>query len=156
MRDDSRLVLEAMADRLLEISRTLNSIEQTLRPKGKAVAIEIYFDTLTGPVKARDMGKKVLVPGEKATGKISITDAQGNPAKVDGIPAYSLTDDSMGVVEAAADGLTFSFTSSGKVGSCLLQVRADADLSGAVEELLGEGEIEVVSGKAVKVELAFD
>ena len=60
---------------------------------------------------------------------LDILDAKGNPAKVDGAPAWALTDPTFGALEVAEDG----------------------DLGEGVKQILGELDVEVLGGEAVVV-----
>lgn len=85
---------------------------------------------------------------------LSILDAQGNQAKVDGKPAWSLTDEAMGKLEVNEDGMGALLTPAGKVADFKVQVKVDADLGEGVKELLGELDISLISGEAVTVALS--
>ncbi len=84
---------------------------------------------------------------------VEFKDKFGNAAKVDGKPAWALTDASFGTVEAADDGLSAVFTPAGKAGEALLQVNADADLGEGVKAILGELAVTLLPGDAETVSI---
>lgn len=86
--------------------------------------------------------------------KIAPVDKFGNPAKVDGAPAWSLTDPALGALVADADGMGATFTPAGAVGSLAVQVNADADLGEGVKTLAGELPVELLAGEAVAVNVS--
>ncbi len=85
---------------------------------------------------------------------IAIKDRLGNDAKVDGIPAWALTDESLGKIEVAADGMSATLIPGDVTGACKLQVKADADLGAGVKEIVGELDIEFIGGDAVTISIA--
>ena len=85
---------------------------------------------------------------------IVIVDSQGNPASVDGVPAWSLTDTSKGAIVASADGMSAEFTPSGSLGEVSVEVSADADLGVGVINILGSLPISIFSGQAVSIQLS--
>lgn len=85
---------------------------------------------------------------------LSITDKAGNPASVDGIPAWSLSDSSLGAIEASSDGMAAVFTPAGKLGDLQVQVSADADLGAGVNTIIGALAVTIAGGDAAVVTLA--
>ena len=71
-------------------------------------------------------------------------DKFGNPTGAfDSVPVWSLSDDTLGVANASADGLSAVVVPSGKEGTCTLQVLASADgkqLSGSLALVLIAGD----------------
>lgn len=96
------------------------------------------------------------LPDDKVvSASVSFTDAKGNAAKVDGVPAWSV--DPAGVVDlaVAADGLSAVVSPSGPLGSAQISVVADADLGSGVVPLTLLGTVEVVAGTAVSGAVNF-
>lgn len=79
----------------------------------------------------------------------SFVDAKGNAATVDGVPAWALEGDPIGTVTPAADGLSAVIDLNGTLGKAQLSVRADADKTSEIRELVLTAEIEIVAGEAV-------
>lgn len=84
---------------------------------------------------------------------VEFKDAKGNPAKVDGVPAWATDNSDVLALEPAADGLSCNVKAAGVIGTAKVQVSADADLGAGVELVIGTLEIEVVAGKAATVVL---
>lgn len=78
---------------------------------------------------------------------IVITDRKGNPAKVDGIPAWTTSNADVASVEPADDGMSAT-VKAGIPGDATIAVSADADLGAGVTELAGTADITVVPGAA--------
>lgn len=85
---------------------------------------------------------------------IGITDKAGNPAAVDGAPAWSLTDPSLGSLDVAGDGMSAAFTPAGKTGELKVQVSADADLGAGVKQIVGELDLQITGGDAATIALS--
>lgn len=82
---------------------------------------------------------------------IAIADLKGNPAKVDGVPQWALSDSSLALLEVAEDGMSAMVVPVGPLGLVKVQVKADADLGEGVKELLGEMDVEMIAGEAVSL-----
>ena len=87
----------------------------------------------------------------------SITDNSGNPAKIDGLPDWSVAPDGVVALAVAEDGMSVVVTAEDiNVGgdeepdfeAALLTVRVDADLGEGVRELVGTLEFQVIAGEA--------
>lgn len=79
----------------------------------------------------------------------SFVNAKGNPATVDGTPTWALDGDPIGSVSAGGDGLSAVVSLNGTLGTAQLSVRADADKSTGIRELILTADIEIVPGEAV-------
>lgn len=95
-----------------------------------------------------------LKVSQKLPFSIAIKDKGGNPALVDGAPVWSLTDPSLGSFEVAADGMTALLSATGPLGSCMVQVLADADLGDGQQDLLGEYPVDFVAGDAATIAIS--
>lgn len=84
---------------------------------------------------------------------ISIKTAKGKPAKVDGAPKWEVTDEAVGSLEVADDGMSALFKAKAE-GNCSINVEADADLGEGVKKLMGSLDINVVGDEAAIVEIA--
>ena len=87
--------------------------------------------------------------GQKIKLSINPVDAFGNAAKVDGVPAWSLSDDILAALEVHPFGLETILTSLGPVGSVKVSVTADADLTDGVRSLIGDVVVDIEAGEAV-------
>lgn len=70
---------------------------------------------------------------------LTITDAAGNPAGVDGVPAWASSDETVLSVVAAADGMS-AIVSAVAVGTARVTVTADADLTTGIVTITGVSE----------------
>lgn len=86
---------------------------------------------------------------------IAITDAEGNPATVQGAPTWESSDTNVATVTPADDGLSavISSVEGGALGSATVTVRADADLGDGVKEITGEILVDVIASDATGVVL---
>jgi hypothetical protein len=117
-------------------------------------ATNVFFYLIRGDGSQIKIMNKIIKSGEKFAVALSAEDKNGNPAALDGAPAWSLTDDTIGALVVAEDGMSAQFQSAAKVGTCTIQVHADADLGEGVKDLLGELEVIVMPGEAVKITLS--
>ena len=84
---------------------------------------------------------------------VDFKDNKGNPAKVDGAPAWATDNPAILTLEPAADGLSCVVKSTGVVGTATVQMTADADLGAGTKALLGTLEVEVTAREATSVAL---
>lgn len=85
-----------------------------------------------------------------ATLSIAPVDAKGNPAPIDGIPAWTTADFRLLDLIPSADGLSVQVRPVGPLAAGVqVTVTADADLGEGVETLIGMIEVDIVGGKAV-------
>lgn len=90
----------------------------------------------------------LITTTQKATLTLDPRDAKGNPAKLDGIPEWSVADTSVATVEVGPGGLTATVVAVA-VGSTQVNVKADARIGPEVKELAGVLEVQVSSAEAV-------
>jgi hypothetical protein len=88
---------------------------------------------------------------QKCDLSIQIVDAKGNAAPVDGAPVWSSSDESVATVAAAADGMSAVVTAAGALGTCQVNVGADADLGTGVTTITGTLDVSVVASQATTV-----
>lgn len=79
--------------------------------------------------------------------------AAGNPAHIDDIPVWQVSDPSILDLAVAEDGLTATVISLGPLGSCQLSVQADADMGEGTRLLTATAEILVVPAEAATIGL---
>lgn len=92
--------------------------------------------------------------GQKITGSVQFLDRKGRPAKVDGKPAWSVSDEAIVSLVISEDGLSAEFEALAE-GSVVVQVQADADLGEGVKPIIGTGALAVLPAEAVGVEISF-
>lgn len=93
----------------------------------------------------------VITDSQQIALKVKPETKAGNPAKIDGVPEWSSSDESVVVMTPSEDGLSCDAVGTGKLGTCQVQVTADADIGEGVETITQIETVEVRAGKAVKV-----
>ncbi len=94
-----------------------------------------------------------LKVNQKLPVSVAFKDKFGNSAKVDGLPVWVATVPELVTLEVAEDGMSAMILPVGPEGVLKIQVSADADLGEGVKSILGELELELLTGEAVAVEL---
>src|SRR5262245_12375828 len=106
----------------------------------------------------RDLGRFLMALGLTATQKsllsVRFTDSKGNPANVEGPPAWSCDNTDVLALAPSADGLSCECAAVGPIGTGLVTMTADADLGAGVTPLVGTLEVNVTAGQATVVEIA--
>jgi len=92
----------------------------------------------------------ILTDEQQVTLSVGFKTAAGNPAKVDGLPIWASSDESIVSLVVAADGLS-AVAVSGALGSAQISVQADADLGEGVRTITSTLDIEVHAAEAVSV-----
>ena len=95
----------------------------------------------------------VLKVNQKAEVVLKVTDSKGNPAALDGAPVWSLSSTDLADLTIAEGGLSATLLPKGQTGSLVVQVHGDGDLSEGVRDLLGELQVDLIPGDAVKIAL---
>lgn len=95
-----------------------------------------------------DMGL-ILSDSQKFDATVGFVDKKGQPAKVDGVPSWTVSDPTILSVEPAADGMSATVKAIGPLGTSQVSVTADADLGEGVRNVVGTLDVEVVAGEAV-------
>ncbi len=98
----------------------------------------------------------LLTVDQKCTLHIQPVDDKGNPAKVDGIPAWGISDTTILSITASDDGLTAVVDTLGPLGVSQVNVSVDADLGEGVTTISGVLDITVVAGQAVSLNIGAD
>jgi hypothetical protein len=70
---------------------------------------------------------------------LSITDSRGRPARVDGVPVWASSDETVLVATPAADGMS-AVVDTVAVGTARITISADADLGNGVQPITGVSE----------------
>lgn len=84
---------------------------------------------------------------------LEITDSHGNPAQVDGVPAWSSADDGKVSVEPSADGMSATIFAEGPMTTAPVQisVTADADMGEGIKPLVGLLDVTIIGGEATVI-----
>ena len=142
------------------IERFLGRLEQTFnrQPKRKErpkQAAYIKFNVLLKHVYYYGVSKMSIKAGQSVIVHIDPRDAFGNPAKIDGLPVWSVSNPELASAEALDDsGLRIKVTSLGHIGQVTVDVTVDADLSAGVRTLKGQLVLDIEAGEAV--DLGFE
>ena len=95
----------------------------------------------------------VLPNDQKVVATVEPVDAKGNPASIDGIPAWSSSSTSIATVNPLpADGsgkFSAEVIPASQLGTCQINVTADADLGSGIQQISGVLDLQVVGGQAV-------
>lgn len=146
-------IIERSTNRVLHtlqnIDKKILKIEAVIKSLTAASVIEFYVVKKGKKQKVESMFLKVT---EKLPVSIVAKDKQGNVAKVDGLPKWA-SDEKLCTLEVAEDGMSAKVIPTGVAGLMKLQAMVDADLGEGIKEVIGELEIEFVSGEAVVVEM---
>jgi len=78
-----------------------------------------------------------LTTAQQFAPTLSITNAHGNPAPVDGVPVWATSDATVITVTAAADGMSAVVSSVAPGGPARVTVTADADTGAGVATITG-------------------
>jgi hypothetical protein len=121
-------------------------------PKRSKIKPHINFDIQVAHTFFYGVLKMKIKAGQIITAHISPTDAYGNPAKIDGLPIWEVSDPTIASIDLLDEtGLTAIITSIGLVGEVIVSVSVtvDADLGETIKTLSGQLQVEVESGMAV-------
>jgi hypothetical protein len=142
--------VDEIRDLLGEISGSLKEIAVALNPPvaGRILFFVTDADGKTKPILGGKVFQKVDAP---KTYSIKPVDAKGNAAKVDGVPQWASSDESLATVAPAEDGMSAVVTPVGPLGTFELQVKADADMGEGVKEVFGTASVDLVAGDAVEI-----
>lgn len=96
-----------------------------------------------------------LTATQEAVVEVTYADRLGNPANVDGAPAWTVSNSSIVEVVATEDPNIFVIRATGTLGTSQVTVTADADLGDGVREILATEDITVVAAEAVNATIVF-
>lgn len=96
-----------------------------------------------------------LPPTHQVSASLAIKNDAGQPARVDGLPVWSLTDPSIVTLDVASDGMSALVQATGTFGITQLTVEVDADLGAGFRAITAVGDIAVSEPEASVVELTF-
>jgi hypothetical protein len=91
----------------------------------------------------------MLGDDQKVTLRVKFVTGEGNPAKVDGTPAWDTSNEDLFELDPSDDGMTCVLTATGPLGVGQVSVSADADLGTGTKDIIGTLEVEVVAGEAI-------
>jgi hypothetical protein len=91
----------------------------------------------------------ILTDEQKVQLSIQPVTAAGNPAAVDGVPVWSVSDATILTLDVAADGMSAWAISAGPLGTSQVSVTADADLGAGIRNISAVLDVQVVAAEAV-------
>jgi hypothetical protein len=100
-----------------------------------------------------DLHMLLLTTVQKVVLRVRPVDVKGNPAPVDGVPEWSVSDDALGSLLVDPDGLGAVFLATGPVGACQLNVSADADMGEGFTRISGVLDVEIAPAQAVSLSI---
>lgn len=92
-----------------------------------------------------------LKSSQKLPCTITVTDAHGNPASLDGPATWGVSDDSLASVDVATDGLSATVVPKGPTGDVTVSVTGDGDLTSGVKTIVGTLDLSIVAADAVSI-----
>lgn len=113
------------------------------------VQVKLNFDNQFTVTAKGDL-MFTLPDDKKVTVKVSYVDAKGHPARVDGVPVWSSSDDTVATVVVDTTDPTKAVVTPVDLGQVQVTVKADADLGQGTRELVTNLDVEVVAGEAVR------
>ena len=93
----------------------------------------------------------VLLDSQKVLLSVEPFNKAGNPAPIDGKPAWSTSDETVVTVVPSEDGLSCYAITTGKLGVAQVKAAADAHIGEGVTEITALWDIEVLAGEAVSL-----
>lgn len=96
----------------------------------------------------------IMKVSQKCDLAIVVEDSKGNPAAVDGIPNWSVSNPTLLTVEPSVpDGMSAVPRAVDPVGTSQVSVQVDADLGEGVKPITGLLEVQLLAGDAVTVDI---
>lgn len=101
-------------------------------------------------ITTRNVNMLALPNDQKVTASIQPVDAKGNPASIDGQAQWSSSNPQIANVQnISADSLSADVIPGDQLGSCQINVQADADLGSGTQNITGVLDVTVMAGEAV-------
>lgn len=129
---------------VLDVAR---AFEGYLNPKPVPTQVSIVFDPPTEPLERILHNMASLNDGQQIVAHIDEVDAHGNPTTEPG--TWTVDKPELLTVEVAADGMSATFTATGKVGSAVVSLQV-----GSLP--VSTAAVDVVPAGAASVNLTFD
>ena len=95
----------------------------------------------------------VLPDDKNAALSITPVDAHGHPAVVEGVPVWSVSDETLLTLVTAEDGMSATISAVGPLGSAQVNVVADADVGEGNVPITGILDIEIAAGTAAGLQI---
>lgn len=121
----------------------------------KISALWLSYQTNDGSVQRGNPVMTVIRNDQQIGFTLVFEDAYGNAvSELGSQPEWQINDDSLATLQVSEDAMSVILVPKGPKGSVLLTVKVDTDPDEDVEELIGQAEITILSGKAKVVRLA--
>lgn len=135
--------------------RILEGVVKILSEEKIRLKFSVKFTDVNGQIIIKeDVRMVTLLDNQKlAITKIEATSVKGNPAVIDGVPTWSISDDTLLSLEVAGDSLSAIVHVVGPVGNAQVMAKADADTGEGIEEITGIMDIEILASKAASLTL---
>jgi hypothetical protein len=141
-----KITAEQLAQRAI-LQRILDSV--TPPPNAARVVFTARINGQSFP----GVESMIIKATQEFDASVAFQDSLGNPAPVEGVPAWTNSNESVLSMVVAADGLSAVVSAVGVPGSGQISVQADADLGEGVTTITGTLDIEVTPGDAINVVL---
>ena len=131
-----------------EVLETLHEIRDLLR---QPYSLQFWVvDPITNKRSKIEMAF-TLTDIQQVTLAITVVDARGNPAALDGAPVWTSSDAALLTVVPSTDGLSCVCTAVGPLGAAQVTVTGDALIGDGVRELFGVLDIDIVASEALNI-----
>lgn len=142
-REQNQLILLTLAD----IKSLLERLAFPTR------AVKLLFNVVIDGVLHKGVRNLQAKPSQEFDVTLGFTDAQNNPATVQGVPVWTNSNDTIISMVPAADGLSAVIGGIQGTGTGQITVTADADLGDGVTDIIGILDVEIISGQATVITL---
>jgi hypothetical protein len=96
-----------------------------------------------------------LPPTHEVTATLKITNDAGQPARIDGLPVWTVSDPAIVTLDVATDGMSAIAKATGTEGVTQVTAEVDADRGEGVRPITAIGDIAVLGPEASVVEMTF-
>lgn len=93
----------------------------------------------------------ILTTAQKVTLTVEALDAYGNPARIDGVPTWQVSDPALGTLVPVEGTMSAVYTTLGVLGLTQVSAQADADLGAGVRPITCTLDIAVEAAEAVSL-----
>jgi hypothetical protein len=116
----------------------------------ETVPPRFIFSVQLAGVTTKDIKMLILPNDHQVTASITPVDAKGNAASIDGLANWTSSNPTIAsVANVSADSLSADIVPGTALGSCQVNVTADADLGSGVATISGVLDVQVSAGAAV-------
>ena len=114
----------------------------------RAVRIQILDEN------EKEIKMVTISPDMKRVFSIQPVDGKGRPAKVDGVPEWTISPSGGATLFPAPDGMSCEVAWLAVLAGQVLTVKADADLGAGVKEITGSADIETLAAQATTLSVS--